>query len=208
MQASLLDPDLFGPSAAGSPDTLADLGLARHYDLGHGAWVDHLPSWLPGSDDVFACLADRVPWRAERRRMYDRVVDVPRLVAWYQAGAQLPHATLTKARDTLSGHYGSDLVTAGMCFYRDGRDSVAWHGDRIGRGATEDTIVAIVSVGEPRALLLRPREGGDSLRFELGHGDVFVMGGSCQRTFDHAVPKSARPVGPRISIQFRPQGVA
>ena len=100
------------------------------------------------------------------------------------------------------------MVTAGLCFYRDGRDSVAWHGDRIGRGANEDTIVAIVSVGEPRSLLLRPRSGGESTRFELGHGDVLIMGGSCQRTFDHAVPKSARPTGPRISIQFRPQGVA
>jgi alkylated DNA repair dioxygenase AlkB len=207
LQGSLLDPELWA-----SPETAAcePLGLAgaHHVELGAGAWVEHLPNWLPGADEIFDRLAENVPWKAERRRMYDRVVDVPRLVAWYSAGAQLPHRTLATARQQLSTHYDIDLVTAGLCYYRDGRDSVAWHGDRIGRGATTDTVVAIVSVGEPRALILRPREGGDSTKFELGHGDLFVMGGSCQRTFDHAVPKSARPVGPRISIQFRPQGVA
>jgi alkylated DNA repair dioxygenase AlkB len=68
-------------------------------------------------------------------------------------------------------------------------------------------MVAIVSIGTPRALLLRPRGGGESLRYSLGHGDLVVMGGSCQRTWEHAVPKTAKPVGPRISIQFRPRGV-
>jgi alkylated DNA repair dioxygenase AlkB len=95
-----------------------------------------------------------------------------------------------------------------MCFYRDGRDSVAWHGDTIGRSRTEDTMVAIVSFGAPRPLLLRPRGGGEpTLRYVLGHGDLVVMGGSCQRTWEHAIPKTARPVGPRISVQFRPRGV-
>ena len=84
---------------------------------------------------------------------------------------------------------------------------MAWHGDTIGRSRTEDTMVAILSVGSPRALLLRPRGGGETLRFMLGHGDLVVMGGSCQRTWEHAVPKTAQAVGPRISIQFRPRGV-
>ncbi len=209
LQGSLLDPELC--QATAEPGSRAgQLGLAQatHVDLGAGAWVEHLPNWLAGADEVFDRLAEHVPWKAERRRMYERVVDVPRLVAWYSSGAQLPHPALTQARVDLSRRYDLELVTAGLCYYRDGRDSVAWHGDRIGRGATQDTIVAIVSVGEPRALLLRPRTGGESVKYELGHGDLFVMGGSCQRTFDHAVPKSTRRVGPRISIQFRPQGVA
>jgi alkylated DNA repair dioxygenase AlkB len=84
---------------------------------------------------------------------------------------------------------------------------VAWHGDRFGRGAQADTLVAIVSLGAPRALALRPRDGGRSLRVTLGSGDLLVMGGSCQRTWDHAVPKTRRPVGPRISVQLRPAGV-
>jgi alkylated DNA repair dioxygenase AlkB len=68
-------------------------------------------------------------------------------------------------------------------------------------------MVAILSVGSARTLALRPRGGGASLRFPLGHGDLVVMGGSCQRTWEHAIPKTAKAVGPRVSIQFRPRGV-
>ena len=197
-----------GPSAA-----LAPLSGLRRRILTAGAWVDVLPGWAHGSDEVFEALFTGVDWRAERRAMYDGVVDVPRLLRWYGAGEPLPHPLLTEARDRLSAHYagelGEDFVTAGMCLYRDGRDSVAWHGDTIGRSAHSDTMVAILSLGSPRNLLLRPRAGGhDTLRLPLGHGDLIVMGGSCQRAWEHAIPKTAKPVGPRISVQFRPEGVA
>ena len=144
--------------------------------------------------------------------MYDRVVAVPRLLCFYGEDAALPDQALTAARAALNAHYGPELGepfrTAGLCLYRDGRDSVAWHGDTIGRGRTEDTMVAILSLGTPRPLLVRPRGGGSRpLRFEVGHGDLLVMGGSCQRTWEHAVPKTAQPVGARISVQFRPRGV-
>jgi alkylated DNA repair dioxygenase AlkB len=179
--------------------------------LAHGAWVDVLRGWLTGADALFDHLTTSVPWRAEQRPMYDRVVTVPRLLSFYAEDATLPHPALDDARVALNARYGAELGepfrTAGLCWYRDGRDSVAWHGDTIGRGSTEDTMVAIVSLGAPRALLLRPRSGGRSLRYHLGHGDLIVMGGSCQRTWEHAVPKTARPVGPRISVQFRPRGV-
>jgi alkylated DNA repair dioxygenase AlkB len=191
---------------------LGPLGAQRRTELGQGAWVDHLPGWLTGADELFELLAAEVPWREEQRVMYERVVAVPRLLASYGAGQPLPHPVLEQARQQLSRHYlpelGEPFVSAGLCYYRDGRDSVAWHGDRIGRGAVEDTMVAIVSVGEPRHLLLRPRAGGPAVGYPLGHGDLVVMGGSCQRTWEHAVPKTARPVGPRISVQFRPYGVA
>ncbi|HWO65114.1 MAG TPA: alpha-ketoglutarate-dependent dioxygenase AlkB [Umezawaea sp.] len=183
----------------------------RRTVLDAGAWVDVRPGWLTGATDLFTELAETVPWVAERRQMYDRVVDVPRLLCFYEELAPLPHPVLTAARAALSEHYTTELGepfrTAGLCYYRDGRDSVAWHGDTIGRGATEDTMVAIVSVGAPRALLLRPRGGGETVRHALGHGDLIVMGGSCQRTWEHAIPKTAKPVGPRVSIQFRPRGV-
>lgn len=187
------------------------LAHAARTVLSAGAWVDLLPGWLTGADVLFERLVDGVPWRAERRQMYDRVVDVPRLLSFYDEDDALPDPVLGQAREALSRHYASELRepfrTAGLCYYRDGRDSVAWHGDRIGRGESEDTMVAIVSIGAPRDLLLRPRGGGTVLRNRIGHGDLLVMGGSCQRTWAHAVPKTSKPVGPRISIQYRPRGV-
>jgi alkylated DNA repair dioxygenase AlkB len=192
--------------------SLGPLGPSvRRTPLAHGAWVDLRPGWLTGSGAVFGRLAETVPWRAEKRHMYDKVVAVPRLLCFYGEDVALPDPVLTAAREALNAHYGAELgepfLTAGLCLYRDGRDSVAWHGDTIGRGQTEDTMVAIVSLGTPRALLLRPRSGGASRRFEVGHGDLLVMGGSCQRTWEHSVPKTSQAVGPRISVQFRPRGV-
>ncbi|WP_328685478.1 alpha-ketoglutarate-dependent dioxygenase AlkB [Streptomyces sp. NBC_01261] len=190
---------------------LGPLDGTRRTTLGLGAWIDVLPGWLGGADALFEELATEVPWRAERRQMYDQAVAVPRLLAYYGAADTLPHPVLAEARDALSTYYARELgepfTTSGLCYYRDGRDSVAWHGDRIGRGAREDTMVAILSVGAPRDLLLRPVRGGESVRRPLGHGDLIVMGGSCQRTWEHCVPKTTRAAGPRISVQFRPHGV-
>ncbi|WP_330179886.1 alpha-ketoglutarate-dependent dioxygenase AlkB [Nocardia sp. NBC_01503] len=203
LQGSLLDG--FGELEVGALDGM------RRTALSAGAWVDVLPGWMSGADLLFERLVAEVPWRADRRAMYDRMVDVPRLLAFYEQGQGLPDPVLDRARDALSEHYrhelGEPFTTAGLCYYRDGNDSVAWHGDTSGRGATHDTMVAIVSVGAARALMLRPRGGGESLRYPLGHGDLIVMGGSCQRTWEHAIPKTRRPVGPRISIQFRTRGV-
>ncbi|HEY2041527.1 MAG TPA: alpha-ketoglutarate-dependent dioxygenase AlkB [Jatrophihabitans sp.] len=204
VQPSLLDLDEH-PSLGRLGDTV------RRVPLTDGAWIDLRPGWLHGADALFDRLASTADWRAERRQMYDRVVDVPRLVSFYDEDATLPDPELVHARDLLDEQYRAELGepfrTAGLCLYRDGRDSVAWHGDTIGRGSTHDTMVAIISVGSPRALLLRPRGGGQAQRHQLGHGDLIVMGGSCQRTWEHSVPKTTRAVGPRISIQFRPRGV-
>lgn len=204
LQASLFDDDASGPRVG----SLAGL---RRTSLSHGAWIDVLPGWISGSDEVFRTLVANVPWRSERRPMYDRVVDVPRLVSFFPDPSRLPDPVLARAKTALDDHYGPELgepfATAGLCFYRDGRDSVAWHGDDLGRGATEDTMVAIVSFGAARPLMLRPRGGGPSIRRTLGHGDLIVMGGSCQRTWEHSIPKSTRATGPRISVQFRPPGV-
>ena len=160
-------------------------GLQRR-ELGLGAWLDIRPGLLTGADLLFT-------------EMYDRVLDVPRLLAYYPEGATLPHPMVEECRRLLSKHYAQELgepfATAGLCLYRDGKDSVAWHGDRSGRSWDEDTMIAIVSLGSARDLALRP------------HGDLIVMGGSCQRTWDHAVLKTTRAVGPRISIQFRVRGV-
>jgi alkylated DNA repair dioxygenase AlkB len=191
--------------------TVRPLDAMIREELGRGAWIDLLPGWLGGAEALFDHLVEQVPWRAEQRQMYERVVDVPRLLCFYDEHDALPHPCLAQAREQLSRHYRAELGeafrTAGLCLYRDGRDSVAWHGDTIGRGKSEDTMVAILSLGAARSLVLRPRGGGVTIRKQLGPGDLIVMGGSCQRTWEHAIPKTARPVGPRISVQFRPRGV-
>ncbi|MFX0539324.1 alpha-ketoglutarate-dependent dioxygenase AlkB [Ornithinimicrobium sp. Y1847] len=208
LQGSLLDQvDEIGVRTLG--------GAVRRTTLDHGAWIDVRPGWVTGSDELFSrlCLGGpaRVEWHGEERQMWDKQVTTPRLLRFYREGERLPDPVLEQARRDLNAHYRPELkepfVTAGMCLYRDGRDSVAWHGDRHGRSSREDTMVAIVSLGAPRALLLRPRGGGESIRHVLGHGDLLVMGGSCQRTWDHCVPKTQQAVGPRISIQFRTRGV-
>ena len=187
-------------------------GRVRRITLSGGAWIDHVPGWVERADLLFESLVDEVAWRSEERVMFDRLVEVPRLIASYGVGDVAPHPALREAMVRLADHYrgtpGADLATIGLCLYRNGADSVAWHGDKIGRGATEDTLIAIVSLGCHRRLALRPKQAGSpAVRFELGGGDLLVMGGSCQRTWEHAVPKTARSVGPRLSVQFRPSGV-
>ncbi len=204
-----LQSSLFDQEAEVSTRPLSGL---RRTDLGDGAWIDVLPQWLRGADTLFETLVRDVAWRAEQRVMYERVVAVPRLLAFFGRHDPLPHPALEAVRTELGEHYAAELgepfTTAGLCFYRDGRDGVAWHGDTIGRGSSEDTMVAILSLGAPRHLALRPRRPGPApVRRPLGHGDLIVMGGSCQRTWEHAVPKTARAVGPRVSVQFRPDGV-
>jgi len=185
---------------------------AERRSLGDGAWIDVRSGWLTDHDGLFEELEASIPWRAERRQMYDRVLDVPRLVSFHDLTCEpAPHPAIAKLRvrlnDIYAGELGEPFTSAGLCLYRDGSDSVAWHGDDIGRSRTEDTMVAIVTLGATRVFAMRPRGGGRSLRLPQGHGDLLVMGGSCQRTWEHAVPKTARPTGPRISIQYRPRDV-
>jgi alkylated DNA repair dioxygenase AlkB len=185
-------------------------------NLGSGAWIDvragWLNGWLDGDATLFDELLEAIPWRAERRQMYERMLDVPRLVSFHDlADGTAPHPAIARMRrrlnDIYAGELGEPFTSAGLCLYRDGTDSVAWHGDTVGRSSTEDTMVAIVSLGARRSFAMRPRAGGRSLRLPQSHGDLLVMGGSCQRTWEHAVPKTARPTGQRISIQFRARDV-
>jgi len=196
---------LFGaaPAAAGASIEIGFDGLERTW-LDDDSWVDYAPNWLPEADDVFAALSVALPWRQRKVTMYDRQLPEPRLTWWWDGGdgSAEPLARLGDARWSLGQHYARPFDTIGCNLYRDGRDSVAWHGDRE-RYRHEDPIVAIVSVGSPRAFMLRPRGGGLSHVFKPGSGDLLVMGGSCQHDWEHCVPKTARPVGPRLSIMFR-----
>jgi alkylated DNA repair dioxygenase AlkB len=201
LQGSLFD--------GGEPVVDATFTGLRRIDLDERSWVDYEPGWLAGSDELFAELLATGRFGQRTVKMYDRTVPEPRLTAGWSTevdASDVPVA-LQEIAGTLSLRYDVAFDRIWVNLYRDGRDSVAWHGDRIGRGRCEDTMVAIVSLGTPRRLLLRPAGGGSTLRFTLGHGDLLVMGGSCQRTWEHCVPKTGRPVGPRISVQFRPRGV-
>ena len=189
---------LFG---AGAPAIDGSFSSCRRTRLSDGAWVEHQSGWLSGDAAIFDALYSSTRWRTMQRNMYDRALRVPRLLA------RLPddgpgHPLLDDIADALSARYGVALPSVSLALYRDERDSVAWHGDRL--AGVEEPIVAIVSLGEPRRLLLRPRRGGRSIGFTLGWGDLLVMGGCCQRTWLHAIPKSTRERGPRISVQFRP----
>jgi alkylated DNA repair dioxygenase AlkB len=196
-----------------APQPLTGAGAARRIPLDARSFIDLRPGWVRGADALFDRLQSVPIWRSERRQMYDRVVDVPRLTAFIDEGDDGPDPSIPALRHALSTHYAAALpsgfATVGLCLYRDGGDGVAWHGDTIGAGARRDTLVAIVSLGAPRVLALRPRVTGAArpMRFTLGPGDLLVMGGACQREWEHAVPKTARPIGARISLQFREAGV-
>lgn len=174
-------------------------------DLDSRTWVDHVPGWLTGSDQMFDELTSELPFRQRTGiRMYDQIVDEPRLSAWWSVacGQPEPMAILREIRLLLADRYDEPFDSIGFNLYRDGTDSVAWHGDRH-RHVVTNPVVAILSVGASRPLKLRPRGGGASLAWPLGHGDLFVMGGACQHEWEHTVPKVRAAVGARLSITFR-----
>jgi alkylated DNA repair dioxygenase AlkB len=186
------------------PEVDTTFSHVRRIELDERSWVDLARGWLHGADVVFDELLDVVPLRQRTDvQMYDRLVDEPRMSAWWHVdgGQPEPLAILSEMRELLSLRYAEAFDSIGFNLYRDGRDSVAWHGDRH-RHVVVDPIVAIVSVGSPRPLRLRPRGGGTSQSWDLGEGDLFVMGGACQHEWEHTVPK-VRHAEPRLSITFR-----
>lgn len=188
----LADAPVFDPRFSG----IERIGLA------HDAWLDVLPGWVEGHEALFDAVLDAGDWAVWTRPMYDRIVAQPRLTTTWGATALPPGlGLLSEMASALSDRYGEplDRISANLC--RDGQDSVAWHGDTHLRDLTRAT-VAVVSLGHPRPFKLRPRGAGDSLRRDLGRGDLAVMGGTCQRTWQHAVPKVAQ-AGPRICVMFR-----
>jgi alkylated DNA repair dioxygenase AlkB len=192
-------PSLLGAGEVGFDRAFAG---ARRRELAEGAWVDHVPGWVSGPDALFDEVLAATPWRQGRIRMYERRVDEPRLTHRWRLGDEPPPPPVLAAMAaTLCARYGVAFTQIGANLYRDGADSVAWHGDRVARELPEAT-VALVSLGEPRPFKLRPKGGGASIAYRPDRGDLLVLGGSCQRTWDHSVPK-VRHAGPRMSVQFR-----
>jgi alkylated DNA repair dioxygenase AlkB len=175
----------------------------QRVELDGESWVDHAPAWVSGADRLFEEVLAGRRWEQRSRRMYDQRVQEPRLTAPWSADSDEPlePPVLEDIRISLSARYDRAFDSVGFNLYRDGRDSVAWHADRIPK-EIETPLVALVSLGEPRKFLLRPKGGGPSRTFMLGRGDLLVTGGNTQRTWEHSVPKVAR-AGPRISLGYR-----
>jgi alkylated DNA repair dioxygenase AlkB len=192
-----LQGSLLGTSA---PAVDPDAAVER-VELDERSWIDVGRIWLRGADTLLETLVATVAWRQGRRKMYDRVLDDPRLSRWYSASDPLPHPALDALRQALTARYRVRFGGVGLNYYRDGRDSVAFHRDRELRHL-DDTRVAIVTLGAARPFLLRPRGGGASHDLRPGSGDLLVMGGRTQADWEHSVPKVAR-AGPRVSVSLR-----
>jgi alkylated DNA repair dioxygenase AlkB len=198
-QASLLD-------AGPEPAVDRSFSGAVRIELDKRSWIERVPGWVSGSDALFALLLETADWGQRTRKMWDQEVLEPRLTSSWRAesGRSLRPPVLEAMRRALSDRYGVEFDSMGLNLYRDGRDSVAWHGDRIAKEIAEP-LVAIVSVGEPRRFLLRPKHrGGGSAtrRLILGRGELLVTGGATQRAWEHSIPKVAS-AGPRMSLTFR-----
>jgi len=195
----------FQPSifAAGVPSFDASFRELHRIELDRASWLDLVPGWVSGSDRLFAEVMATRPWGERTRRMYDRRVREPRLTSSWSltSGLPLEPPILEEIRRCLGARYGVVFDSAGFNLYRNGADSVAWHGDKI-RKEIEEPIIPLLSLGEPRKFALRPQGGGVSRAFCLGRGDLLVTGGATHRAWQHAVPKVAQ-AGPRISVAYR-----
>lgn len=186
--------------ALGSADLPTDFGDVTRTDLGAGAWIDHAPNWLPGADEWFDQLTTEFPWHSASRPMYDRIVAVPRLIANVTRGEDGVADNVEALAQMFDHYYGRTFGSIGANWYRSGSDSVAIHRDKVKKPG--DAIIAIVSLGQRRPFLLKPDGRGDTKHFELGDGDLLVMGGSTQQHWQHGVPK-VRAAGSRVSVMFR-----
>lgn len=190
--------------AAGVTDEPFDRHFAtmQRIDLGEGAWIERQPGWATNADDLFLAAVEALDWREGTEHTPVGEVPRPRLVSSFERCDLPPELdAVRQMSEALSQRYGIRLDRITCNLYRDGRDSVAWHGDRVARDRPSATI-AIVSLGEARPFRVRPKGGGRSMGWPAGHGDLMVMGGSCQRTHDHSIPKVAS-AGPRIAVMFR-----
>jgi alkylated DNA repair dioxygenase AlkB len=185
---------------AGDPEIDAGAPTER-IPLDDTAWIDVTRDLLHGADAVFADLAERIEWKQGRRQMWDHVYDDPRLSRWFPRDQGDQHPALADVRAHLERRYRVRMRGVGFNYYRDGQDSVASHADRELR-ELDDTLVAILTLGGRRPFLVRPKGGGRSIDLAPGSGDLLVMGGSCQRDWEHGIPKVAR-CDPRISASWR-----
>jgi alkylated DNA repair dioxygenase AlkB len=177
----------------------ASFASARRIALDEGSWLEHVPGWLTKNEVLLASLAESAGWEQRQRWMYTRQVEEPPLTAEYPALSAAPEPLLRAIGTALSRRYGVVYDSAWLNLYRDHHDSTAWHADR---GRLDRCVVPVLSLGETRRFAVRRKEGGASTVFVADGGDLFVMGGFCQRDWVHCVPKETARAGMRISVNF------
>ena len=156
----------------------------------------------------FVQLRDGVDWQHERRPMYDRVVDVPRLLGGYALDDPGLPPALAEAAGCVRAALGAPFTHVGMNYYRDGRDSVAPHNDKL-YSIVPGHPIALLSLGDVRRMEIRDKPAEDravrrtTRRIDLEPGSLLVMSHDSQKHYDHGIPKTKDPVGPRISLAFR-----
>ena len=150
----------------------------------------------------FEALRDEVPWQSQQRPMYDRIVDVPRLTAGFRLASERLPPVLREAEQALQ-HLGVPFNAVGLNYYRDGKDSVAPHNDKLHILVPRHPI-ALISLGSVRRMTIRPKQPPRlAQHVDLEPGSLLLMSYDSQLHYEHGVPKTKEEVGPRISLAFR-----
>jgi alkylated DNA repair dioxygenase AlkB len=176
-----------------------DFAALRRIDLDADSWLEYGNRFVLEHETLFESLRASVRFRRDTRLMYEREVDIPRAFASLPEDGPIP-PMLRAIQQALAERYHAQFERIGVAYYQNGDDSVAFHRDHVARD--RPTLVAIVSLGTPRKLLVRKFGGGPARAFKLGWGDLFVMGGMCQADWEHGIPKQKR-AEPRMSCVFR-----
>jgi alkylated DNA repair dioxygenase AlkB len=153
----------------------------------------------------FAELRESVTWTTQRRQMYDREVDVPRLLAHFRLAPEDGRApdAIRVAAGKVIAVTGVPFNSVGLNFYRDGRDSVAPHSDHLDE-IVHGFPIALLSLGATRRMTIRAKEPPRRmLHVDLVGGSLLIMSYETQLHYTHGIPKTREPVGARISLAFR-----
>lgn len=182
-----------------------------------GADVRLHPGWLgPGeAAALFDALLPAIPWETHRIRLFGREVPAPRRSCWIgDPGAAYTYSgtrfeprpwpeALRPVRERLAAEFDGDFNSVLANLYRDGRDAMGWHRDAEAELGPRP-LIASLSLGATRRFALKPVDAPvRKLAFDLPPGSLLVMAGDTQRRYRHALPRTARPVGPRINLTFR-----
>ena len=189
--------------------------MFKHAELPGDAWIDYAPGWIEPEQgrDLLQRLIDELPWEQRPINAFGKEVMQPRLIAWagslpyrYSGQTLEPRpleGVLQELTSAVSEAVGAPFNHVLGNRYRDGRDHMGWHADderELGR----NPVIAALSLGVRRKFVLhRKRNKRQKRHYELAHGSLLVMGGACQHTWRHAVPKMGAVQGERINLTFR-----